>query len=140
MSHTSTKRELTECLSAKLFKVCRTAKGRICCCLGKLLQDHIETFLEYKRRSTKIILHATDAVKHGATEIIIYLHGTLLSLSSLRRYPQMFNSSSRAIPSDAVWYSLSLLTIVECFVELKAGAFPDLHALRGADVTSCFAN
>ncbi|KAK3708724.1 hypothetical protein QZH41_004431 [Actinostola sp. cb2023] len=142
LSHTKTKKELTEYLAQKTIE-CAERNGRRvvvawgCECKGTN-RDMSYLNSNQEEADTKIILHALDATANGATELRIHSPDTDVFILSLRRYPDLCKNTVFITGTRQNYREIKLQPIVHALGPSKTAALPAFHALSGADNTGCF--
>ena len=143
LSHTKTKLELTTYLPQKIMKRANETQKRLvvswgCLCKGTHRNmDYLNS--DQEEADTKMILHAIDATKYGATKICICSPDTDVLVLLLRRYPELCEDSVFHTGTGSKQHIIPLRPIVDALGKDKTAALPAFHALTGADVTGSFA-
>ena len=100
--------------------------------ISLILQSSLE------EADTKMILHAVDAVTHGATEVNIFSPDTDVFILSLRRYPDLCRNVNFVTGTGHRHRVVKLQTILHALGSKNISALPALHALSGANITGSF--
>ena len=143
LSHTKTKLEFTTYLAQKIMKQAKETQKRLvvswrCLCKGTHRNmDYLNG--DQEEADTKMILHAIDATKYGATKICICSPDTDVLVLLLRRYPELCEDSVFHTGTGSKQHIIPLRQIVDALGKDKTAALPAFHALTGADVTGSFA-
>lgn len=140
LSHNLTKMELTALISKTALQL---GNGkRLLVSWGSFCQANFKETnniqSNQEEADTKLILHAVDATKDGATEIEIHSPDTDVFILSLRRYPDLCEQTSFVTGTGQRRRTISLKPIVQVLGQDKTLALPGLHALSGADNTGSF--
>ena len=88
---------------------------------------------------TKLMLHAVDATRRGASSIAIHSPDTDVFVLALRRYPLLCKNTTFVTGTAQKRRVISLQPICTSLGPNKIAALPGLHSLSGADNTGSFA-
>ena len=136
LSHIRTKDALTAYLAHQLVSHAKkTCKSYVVAWRTEAAASHrsVDSLSSTQEEAdTKLILHALDAAKRGATKLSIFAQDTDVLVLAVRRYPEL-PSESFFMPGNRD--PVSLRHIYTALGALKAAALPGFHAFSGCDST-----
>ncbi|KAK3733482.1 hypothetical protein QZH41_007067 [Actinostola sp. cb2023] len=143
LSHIKTKMELTAYLGGKLIEYGENNGKQLVVAYGCEYQATHKD-VQYLRSNqeeadTKMILHAVDASRHGATEVNIHSPDTDVFILAIRRYTELCEHTLFVTGRGLNHRVIPLKPIVQALGNAKTAALPAFHALSGADNTGIFA-
>lgn len=141
-SHVNTKMQLTQFLARKTLKKGHSGKDVVVAWGSQFKATHKDmAYLESSQEEadTKLLSHAIDVTTSGATSIDIISPDTDVFVFSLRRFPELRESTSLVTGRGQRHRKILLSPIVQALGPARTAALPGFHAWSGADITGSFA-
>ena len=144
LSHSKTKDELTIYLAQKSLayyqshEVDFVVTSREAVYSNHLDVAHLES--SHEEADTRMILHAVDASKRGATVIEIHSPDTDVFLLLIRRFPDLCKNTSFVTGKTSFHRTIPIAPIFSALGPQLAAALPGFHVFTGADQTGKFAH
>ena len=142
LSHVNTKSEISAFLADRILDHASAKGVKLVVAWSNqckaTLTDVTHLASEQEKADTKLILHAYEASRCGATSIHIHSPDTDFLVLAIRRYPLLCEDTCFVTGTGQQKRTIQLRPIYHALTPDVAAALPGFHAFTGADITGSF--